>query len=624
MLAAARSAGAHRRQGLRRGRRRLPVLPRRAGRRAGDPPGARRRGARACSISPSSRTACGSRAASPPERGGGQPRHRPRPGRNRRSPRDQGREPVQDPRVPQRRGDRRRISPSGSPDLTPAAAPRAFPASARTSPRRSASSSRPARLPITRSCSQEFPPRSSTCSISRASGRRPPRSSTASSASGRSTTSKRPITQGRLRGVKGMGEKKAGADPAGASSERAQVAGRRLMAEATRPPTPLAGGAPRARARRRHLGRRQPAPRLRNRRRPRHRRGRRAAVGDGCVHRLPLGRAGPGARRRRSRACCCAAASRRICGWCARESLGAARQYFTGSKAHNIALRDRALQRGFKLNEYGLFRAGRRRRGGGRGRGRHLSRARPGADPAGAAGEPRRDRSGRTAARCPASSTAADLRGDLHMHTTATDGRADIETMARAARDAGPPLHRHHRSQPGAGDGQRPRRAAPPWRTRRASAPSTSGSRASPCSPASSATSAPTARMDLADDCLAAARRRGRVRALGVQPGTGADDRSDPARAGLPVGGHPRPIRPAGCSEREGYRYDIERVFAAAAAARRRDRDQQPGRSPRSPRYAGAARARPRRHARSSTRTRTARRRSAISAGAWPSPGGRG
>src|SRR6185437_7002333 len=38
------------------------------------------------------------------------------------------------------------------------------------------------------------------------------------------------------------------------------------------------------------------------------------------------------------------------------ESLGAALQYFTGSKAHNIALRERALARGFTLNEYGLFR----------------------------------------------------------------------------------------------------------------------------------------------------------------------------------------------------------------------------------------------------------------------------
>ena len=37
------------------------------------------------------------------------------------------------------------------------------------------------------------------------------------------------------------------------------------------------------------------------------------------------------------------------------ESRGAALQYFTGSKAHNIALRDRALARGLRLNEYGLF-----------------------------------------------------------------------------------------------------------------------------------------------------------------------------------------------------------------------------------------------------------------------------
>ena len=36
-------------------------------------------------------------------------------------------------------------------------------------------------------------------------------------------------------------------------------------------------------------------------------------------------------------------------------SKGAALQYFTGSKSHNIALRDRALSRGMRLNEYGLF-----------------------------------------------------------------------------------------------------------------------------------------------------------------------------------------------------------------------------------------------------------------------------
>lgn len=45
------------------------------------------------------------------------------------------------------------------------------------------------------------------------------------------------------------------------------------------------------------------------------------------------------------------------------ESRGAAMQYFTGSKAHNIVLRDRAIQRGFKLNEYGLFRTADEARG---------------------------------------------------------------------------------------------------------------------------------------------------------------------------------------------------------------------------------------------------------------------
>jgi len=119
-----------------------------------------------------------------------------------------------------------------------------------------------------------------------------------------------------------------------------------------------------------------------------------------------------------------------------RESLGAAMQYFTGSKAHNIALRDRALQRGFKLNEYGLYRL---------------------ADEAVLAGEDEdgiyralglqpippelRENRGEIAAAerhaLPDLISATSLRGDLHMHTTATDGRADAETMVLAARDLG-------------------------------------------------------------------------------------------------------------------------------------------------------------------------------------------
>ncbi len=119
-----------------------------------------------------------------------------------------------------------------------------------------------------------------------------------------------------------------------------------------------------------------------------------------------------------------------------RESLGAALQYFTGSKAHNIALRDRAIQRGMKLNEYGLFRND---------------------DNAIVAGDSEeaiyaalglawvppelRENRGEIAAAeagtLPRLVQVHDLRGDLHMHTTATDGRADAETMARAARAAG-------------------------------------------------------------------------------------------------------------------------------------------------------------------------------------------
>jgi len=119
-----------------------------------------------------------------------------------------------------------------------------------------------------------------------------------------------------------------------------------------------------------------------------------------------------------------------------RESLGAASQYFTGSKAHNIALRDRAIQRGLKLNEYGLFRvdddvriAGETEQGIYEALG--LALVPP---------ELRENRGELAAAEhgtLPRLVTAQDLRGDLHMHTTATDGRADVETMAGAARAAG-------------------------------------------------------------------------------------------------------------------------------------------------------------------------------------------
>ena len=118
------------------------------------------------------------------------------------------------------------------------------------------------------------------------------------------------------------------------------------------------------------------------------------------------------------------------------ESAGAAAQYFTGSKAHNIAVRDLALQRGLKLNEYGLFRVA------------DDHRVADGSEAEiytalGLAYVPPELRENRGEIRAAAAGDLprlierTDLRGDLHSHTTATDGTADVETMARAARDAG-------------------------------------------------------------------------------------------------------------------------------------------------------------------------------------------
>ena len=117
-------------------------------------------------------------------------------------------------------------------------------------------------------------------------------------------------------------------------------------------------------------------------------------------------------------------------------SFGAAMQYFTGSKEHNVALRQRAIRMGFKLSEYGLFRAD---------------------DDARVAGETEeevyrtlaldwippelRENQGEIelaeAHALPKLVDQRDIRGDLHMHTTATDGRATLEEMAEAARALG-------------------------------------------------------------------------------------------------------------------------------------------------------------------------------------------
>ena len=118
------------------------------------------------------------------------------------------------------------------------------------------------------------------------------------------------------------------------------------------------------------------------------------------------------------------------------ESRSAALQYFTGSKAHNIALRDRATQGGFKLNEYGLFRInGEARVAGDTEEGLYEALGLAWIEP-----ELRENRGEIEAAadeRLPGLVSAADIRGDLHMHTTATDGRDDIASMAAAAQRLG-------------------------------------------------------------------------------------------------------------------------------------------------------------------------------------------
>jgi DNA polymerase (family X) len=118
------------------------------------------------------------------------------------------------------------------------------------------------------------------------------------------------------------------------------------------------------------------------------------------------------------------------------ESYGAAMQYFTGSKDHNVAIRTRAVKMGLKLSEYGLFRV---------------------EDEARIAGETEagiyealgmawippelRENCGEIEAaeerRLPELVELSQIRGDLHMHTTETDGRATLEEMAAAALERG-------------------------------------------------------------------------------------------------------------------------------------------------------------------------------------------
>jgi len=120
------------------------------------------------------------------------------------------------------------------------------------------------------------------------------------------------------------------------------------------------------------------------------------------------------------------------------ESFGAALQYFTGSKEHNIVLRGLAKSRGLKINEYGVFEV--------TPEGEKYVAGRTEEDVYGTLGLPlfppeiresRFEFALAGAGPLPRLVELTDLRGDLHMHTTATDGRGTLAEMVAAARARG-------------------------------------------------------------------------------------------------------------------------------------------------------------------------------------------
>ncbi len=116
------------------------------------------------------------------------------------------------------------------------------------------------------------------------------------------------------------------------------------------------------------------------------------------------------------------------------ESYGAALHYFTGSKAHNIAVRRLGQAKGLKINEYGVFR-GEKRIGGRTEEEVFAAVGLPFIEP-----ELREDRGEVEAAlkgRLPKLVTLKDIKGDLHVHTKASDGKSSLKEMAQAAKALG-------------------------------------------------------------------------------------------------------------------------------------------------------------------------------------------
>jgi len=114
-----------------------------------------------------------------------------------------------------------------------------------------------------------------------------------------------------------------------------------------------------------------------------------------------------------------------------RESYGAALQYFTGSKEHNVRLRELAVRKKWKLSEWGLF-DGDRQIAGRDEESIYRKLGLPFIPP-----ELREDRGELELKTLPPLITLQDIRGDLHMHTSASDGTIDARGMALAAHELG-------------------------------------------------------------------------------------------------------------------------------------------------------------------------------------------
>jgi len=118
------------------------------------------------------------------------------------------------------------------------------------------------------------------------------------------------------------------------------------------------------------------------------------------------------------------------------ESFGAALQYFTGSKEHNVKLREKGVRRGLKINEYGVFRVKDEKRVAGRTEEEvYAALDLPWIPPEIREGQGEVELAEK--GKLPRLVELQDIRGDLQMHTRWSDGSDSAEAMARAAKERG-------------------------------------------------------------------------------------------------------------------------------------------------------------------------------------------